>query len=112
RKLSELLGGTIWLESRPGSGSKFFLSIPREYRGPSEVTLIGATTSAAEPPMYGILVVEDNFETLYAYEKFLQGTEFRVIPARNLREARGHLHDVRPAAILLDVLIEEETTWP
>src|SRR6185369_12841526 len=24
----------------------------------------------------------------------------------------GHLHDVRPAAILLDVLIEEETTWP
>ncbi len=112
RKLSELLGGAIWVESRPGSGSKFFLSIPRAYHGPSEVTLIGATTSAAEPPMYSVLVVEDNFETLYAYEKFLQGTEFRVLPARNLREARGHMRDTRPSAILLDVLMEEETTWP
>ncbi|HET9695284.1 MAG TPA: ATP-binding protein [Terriglobales bacterium] len=112
RKLSELLGGVIWLESRPGSGSKFYLSIPRTYHGPSEVTLIGATTSAAEPPMYSVLIVEDNFETLYAYEKFLQGTEFRVLPAKNLREARNHMRDTRPSAILLDVLIEEETTWP
>lgn len=112
RKLAELLGGSIGLESRPGAGSKFYLSIPRQYHGPSEVTLVDGTTSAAEPPMYGVLIVEDNFETLYAYEKFLQGTEFRVLPARNGKEARNHLRDNRPSAVLLDVLVEDGTTWP
>jgi signal transduction histidine kinase/DNA-binding response OmpR family regulator len=110
RKLAQLLGGSLWVESEFGRGSRFFFSIPRNYRGPAEATLIGAGATN-EATLYPVLIVEDNFETLYSYEKFLQGSEFKPIAARSLDEAQRSLRDNKPVAILLDVLIESETSW-
>jgi CheY-like chemotaxis protein len=41
----------------------------------------------------------------------LQGSEFKPIAARSLDEAQRSLRDNKPVAILLDVLIESETSW-
>ena len=58
-----------------------------------------------------ILVVEDNRQTLFFYERYLSGAGFQVIPARTVDEAREALARVRPAAIVLDVMLEGEVTW-
>jgi CheY-like chemotaxis protein len=111
KKLAELLGGAVRVESEPGVGSTFSVEIPTTYTGPQEVLLFEELSSRPDPSRIPILVVEDNRETLFIYEKYFKGTGFQVIPARNLSDARRALESFRPAAILLDVLLEYENTW-
>ena len=58
-----------------------------------------------------MLVVEDDPVDLLLYEKILDGSDFQVLPARTLDEARRVLRRVRPAAVLLDILLEVESGW-
>jgi signal transduction histidine kinase/CheY-like chemotaxis protein len=111
RKLAELLGGGVSVKSTQGVGSTFSLTIPCVYRGPAEVSYAPEVSPQVDPTRLPVLVVEDNRETLFIYEKYLKGTGFQVIPARSLRASRRLLLDVRPVAVVLDILLEGESTW-
>jgi CheY-like chemotaxis protein len=56
-------------------------------------------------------VVEDNREALFVYEKYLKNTQFQLMAAKNLKEARQMLKEFRPLAVVLDVLLEGENSW-
>jgi CheY-like chemotaxis protein len=57
------------------------------------------------------VVVEDNKEALFIYEKYLKGTRFQIVPATSLKEARRALRELRPSAVILDVLLQGEHSW-
>jgi signal transduction histidine kinase/CheY-like chemotaxis protein len=111
RKLAELLGGVVGLTSEPGVGSTFSLSVPRVYSGPAEVSSVPEVSPQTDPTRHQVLVVEDNRETLFVYEKFLKGSGFQVVPARSLRAARRLAKEARPVAVVVDILLEGENTW-
>jgi signal transduction histidine kinase/CheY-like chemotaxis protein len=111
KKLTGLLGGRVQLRSELGVGSTFSVLLPRVYQGPKEVAFVPEVTVQVDPARRPVLVVEDNRETLFIYEKYLKGTGFQVVPARTLRAARGALAQFRPTAVILDVLLEGENSW-
>lgn len=111
RKLAGLLGGSVGVQSRLGEGSSFFAIVPTIFKGPTEVAFVPEVSRIIDPTRLPVLVVEDNRESLFVYEKYLKASGYQVLPARTLREAHEWLKAVRPVAILLDVLLESENTW-
>jgi signal transduction histidine kinase/CheY-like chemotaxis protein len=111
RRLAELLGGTIEVSGSLGVGSTFTLTIPRVYQGPGEVALVPEVSPRLDPMRLPVLIVEDNPETLFIYEKYLKGTGFQGVPARTVATARRLVQTLRPIAVVLDILLEGESTW-
>jgi CheY-like chemotaxis protein len=112
RKFAQLLGGDVSVTSQIGIGSTFFatvpISVPTE---PTAVSFLSRTRTEISPSKRPVLVVEDNPEALFIYDKYLKDTHFQMVPARNLKEARSALGEFRPEAIVLDVLLQGEHSW-
>src|SRR5262249_43551207 len=100
RKFAQLLGGEVYVKSQVGLGSTFYATIPVNFNGATEVVYVPDVTRELDATKLPVLVVEDNREALFIYDKYLKGTGFQVIPAGNLKEARAALRDFRPAAVI------------
>jgi signal transduction histidine kinase/CheY-like chemotaxis protein len=111
RKLAGLLGGSIGVRSRLGSGSTFFAVLPVRFEGKTVLSFVPEVSRVIDPTRLPVLVVEDNPESLFIYDKYLKGTGYQVLPARTLKEAQEWLRTVRPVAMVLDILLESENTW-
>lgn len=111
RKLAEVMGGTVLVESTAGQGSTFSLSIPivapQAAEGSDSMQPFIALKSTHLP----VLAIEDHTETLFIYEKHLQESRYQLIATRTLAQARQSLQHIQPAAIVLDILLEGQNGW-
>ncbi|HEX5656142.1 MAG TPA: response regulator [Polyangiales bacterium] len=111
RGLSELLGGSLRVTSTVGEGSTFTCVIPRKHDEAIELQKIEARSRELDPERAPVLVIEDDRKTIFLYERFLARSGFQVVPARTIEDARALLKSMRPAAIVLDIMLENETSW-
>ena len=111
KRLAEILGGQISMRSVPGLGSTFALTIPLLHPEVKELAELAQRSAELDPAKAPVLVLEDDRQTLFLYERYLRGSGFQIIPARSVDDARVQLDRIKPAAIVLDIMLEGETSW-
>ncbi len=109
RRLAEMLGGTLTVQSALNEGAAFTLTIPALH--PEADELEKMERRPLDDTKSPVLVVEDDRKTIFLYEKYLSMAGFQVVPARNTESARKLLEQLTPSAIVLDIMLEGESTW-
>jgi signal transduction histidine kinase/CheY-like chemotaxis protein len=112
RSLAIILGGTLEVSSEPGRGSVFTLTVPAVHDEVGAMHEMVDRSQTLDPSRAPILVLEDDLPTLFLYESYLRNAGFQILPARTAADARAVLARVTPAAIVLDVMLDGETSWP
>jgi signal transduction histidine kinase/DNA-binding response OmpR family regulator len=105
RRLSELLGGTLDVESAIGLGSTFILKIPARFGQAPVVSIPQLDLRGTETT---VLLIEDNQETSFVHQSSLKGADYRTVFVSNLPDARLMMKQIQPALVVLDRLIGQQ----
>jgi signal transduction histidine kinase/CheY-like chemotaxis protein len=111
KRLAELLGGGIAVQSAPGQGSVFSVTVPRVHHHAAEAVQPGEDDWAIDPTRVPVLVVEDDLADSFAIQRLLTGTRYQPIIARTVAASKRALERVQPAAVLLDVVLCGDESW-
>jgi signal transduction histidine kinase/CheY-like chemotaxis protein len=108
RRLAEVLGGSLSVESTLGEGSTFTLRLPTSYAprptAPHE-------TWETDPSRLPVLIVDDDAASHHVYQRLLRESEFQPLPARTVHHAEAWLRTGRPRAVVLDIVLLGEEAW-
>jgi CheY-like chemotaxis protein len=114
RKLAELLGGSVNVQSTPGRGSVFSASIPLVYGGqtpvPGESQRLqrqAAVTATSEEPSHKVMIVDDDETARYVLKRLLTETPYTVTEAASGSEGLRRAREDQPQVILLDLRMPE-----
>jgi len=112
KKLVELQGGAIGLESAVGVGTTFWFSLPKVL-APSVAQAPVPSAPAGLPAQTQdlVLVVDDDSATRRVIVRRLQTSGFRTVEAGAADGALSLARELHPAAITLDVLMPGVDGW-
>ena len=104
-----MLGGDVTVESTPGKGSTFIITLPDQGAAPAAVT--SPAPVAAADGRTTVLVVDDDPSVRGLLAKTLEKEGYRVIAASNGVDALALARQHKPQAITLDVLMPQLDGW-
>jgi signal transduction histidine kinase/ActR/RegA family two-component response regulator len=106
RRIVELFGGRLWLESEVGTGSTFAFTVPI----PGAATRPGSA-GGAEGTRPTVLLVDDDRASLDLMDAYLESSGLQLERAMDGSEALRLAHELQPAGIILDLRLPRLDGW-
>ena len=110
RRLAELQGGNLGIDSQPGVGSCFYFTLPMApgiQKAPS--VTVGESGTATRAPL--VLVVEDDLTAALLLESQLVSAGFEVKLCDEPHRALEMAAELCPSAVTLDVMMKPISGW-
>ncbi|MCE7871668.1 response regulator, partial [bacterium CPR1] len=110
RRIVELIGGEVFVQSTPQAGSTFTIELPLHSSMADEVQKVGANQGRSRR-IPRVLVIDDDPQVLELMRRTLEKEGFEVAAAGGGPEGLRKAREWRPDAITLDVMMPEVDGW-
>jgi signal transduction histidine kinase/DNA-binding response OmpR family regulator len=113
KRFSEMMGGSISVESEPGRGTTFTIRLPADAESSEEKAPapVESHPKAAGETTSTVLAIDDDETTRDLLVRFLEKEGFHVQTAPSGPEGLRLARELRPAVITLDVMMPSMDGW-